>query len=212
MDTDLGLFLRGIVLGFSIAAPVGPIGILCIRRTLASGPRSGFVSGLGAATADAVYGGVAAFGLTAISSLLIGQQQWLRLIGGLFLCVIGIQAVRAQPGAEPSAVGTRGGRLAGDYLSTLGLTLTNPTTILSFVAIFAGVGWVTEGQDQRDFGSAAWLVAGVFSGSTAWWLILSTGVSLVRGRFNTRALRWTNRLAGGIIALFGALALISVWA
>ena len=135
MDTDF--FLRGIVIGFSIAAPVGPIGVVCIRRTLAQGHWYGFVSGLGAATADAIYGCVAGFGLTFISTLLVGQQMWIRLFGGLFLCYLGIRTLLAQPDEQTLSGQARG--LASAYGSILILTLTNPLTILSFAAVFAGL-------------------------------------------------------------------------
>src|SRR5688572_27162990 len=135
---DQSFFLRGVVIGCSIAAPVGPIGVLCIRRTLADGRRYGFASGLGAATADAVYGCVAGFGLTAVSDLLVSQQTWLRLIGGLFLCYLGAKSFFARPAASLAA--PKGGALAGAYVSTMLLTLTNPMTILSFAAVFAGLG------------------------------------------------------------------------
>src|SRR5690242_13032805 len=134
----LGYWLRGLLLGFSIAAPVGPIGVLCIRRTLADGRVVGFVSGLGAATADAFYGAVAGFGLTVISALLIEQRFWLRLIGGGFLLYLGVRTVLARPAERAASAGGKG--LAGAYGSTLFLTLTNPLTILSFAAIFAGLG------------------------------------------------------------------------
>jgi threonine/homoserine/homoserine lactone efflux protein len=198
------LFLRGLVIGFSIAAPVGPIGVLCIRRTLADGRAAGFVPGLGAATADAVYGGVAAFGLTVISSVLIGQSLWLRLGGGVFLCHLGVKTFLAEPAAE--AAPARGAGLLGAYASTLVLTLTNPTTILSFVAIFAGFG-AAAGVDGWTRASS--LVAGVFLGSAVWWLLLSGGVGLVQHRLDPPALRWINRGAGIVIAAFGVLALLS---
>src|SRR3712207_2953311 len=134
----MGLFLEGIIIGLAIAAPVGPIGVLCIRRTLADGRTSGFVSGLGAATADAVYGAIAAFGLTLITDFLLGGASWLRLVGGAFLLYLGIKTFLARPAERAAEV--RGGGLPGAYASTLFLTLTNPTTILSFVAIFAGLG------------------------------------------------------------------------
>jgi threonine/homoserine/homoserine lactone efflux protein len=202
------LFLRGAAIGFSSAAPVGPIGMLCIRRSLTSGFLAGFLSGLGAATADGIYGGVAAFGLTAVADLLIAGQSWLRLVGGIFLCYLGFQALRSRPGAEArTAVSTR---LAGSYLSTLALTLTNPATILSFVAIFAGLGWISTAMAGRGYDGAALLVAGVFSGSAAWWLLLSGGVTLIRGRITTRMLRWTNRAAGVVITGFGVAALLSL--
>jgi threonine/homoserine/homoserine lactone efflux protein len=197
--------LGGIILGFSIAAPVGPIGVLCIRRTLAEGRASGLVSGLGAATADAIYGCVAGFGLTFISSFLVNQQGWLRLVGGAFLCYLGIRTFLARPADQAAAA--QGNGLIGAYGSTLLLTLTNPMTILSFAAAFAGLGMANTGRDYR---SAAMLVLGVFIGSTLWWLGLSSIVSLFRTRFDARALRWVNRASGIIIAGFGLFALLSI--
>jgi threonine/homoserine/homoserine lactone efflux protein len=199
---DISFLFRGLVIGFSIAAPVGPIGVLCIRRTLTEGRASGLVSGLGAATADAVYGSIAGFGLTLISGFLVDQQTWLRLIGGAFLCYLGIRTLLATPaeGAAP----VKGNGLVGAYASTLFLTLTNPLTILSFAAIFAGLGLAST---SGSYISAATLVLGVFVGSAAWWLLLSGGVSLLRSRFGARAMRWVNRISGGIITIFGVLAL-----
>ncbi|HEX5679515.1 MAG TPA: LysE family transporter, partial [Desulfobacterales bacterium] len=136
---DLPLFLRGLVIGFSIAAPVGPIGILCIRRTLAEGRASGFLSGLGAATADALYGCVAGFGLTVVSAFLVDQRAWIQLVGGVFLLALGVRTLRSKP-AERAAQAAAGRGLAGSYLSTLLLTLTNPMTIISFAGIFAALG------------------------------------------------------------------------
>ena len=199
---DYGLFLRGLVIGFSIAAPVGPIGVLCIRRTLADGQLSGLVSGLGAATADGMYGCVAGFGLTFISSALIDQQMWLRLFGGLFLCYLGIKTLLSKP-AEQAARADRSG-LLGVYASTFLLTVTNPLTILSFAAIFAGLGLANTGG---NYASALVLVLGVFHGSAAWWLLLSGGVGLLREKFNTQALLWVNRISGTIITVFGMIAL-----
>lgn len=196
------LLLRGLIIGFSIAAPVGPIGILCIRRTLAAGRASGFLSGLGAATADALYGAVAGFGLTFISSFLIDQRFWFQVIGGAFLCLIGWRTLRAAPAAEAAAA--KGGGLLASYASTFFLTLTNPMTILSFAGIFAALGVASTGG---SFGAAGVLVAGVFIGSAAWWLILSGGVSLVRERFNLGVMRWVNRASGVVLLVFGALAL-----
>ena len=198
---DVGLFLEGIIIGFAIAAPVGPIGVLCIRRTPAEGRASGFVSGLGAATADAVYGAIAAFGLTLITDFLLGGASWLRLVGGAFLLFLGVKTLFARP-AERAAE-ARGGGLPGAYASTFFLTLTNPTTILSFAAIFAGLG-VTGANDAL---SAALLVLGVFLGSAAWWLVLSGGTGLFRPKLSAGGLRWVNRVSGTIIAAFGVLAL-----
>ena len=202
---DLALFLRGLIIGFSIAAPVGPIGVLCIRRTLSEGRAAGFASGLGAAAADAVYGAVAGFGLTAVSSLLLSRQGALRLIGGVFLCYLGIRTFVSLPASGGAALSGAG--LARGFGSTFLLTLTNPMTILSFAAVFAGLGAVDPG---RGLFAAVSLVAGVFVGSALWWLTLSLGVGALRSRFDLTALRWANRLAGLIILGFGIAALLTV--
>lgn len=199
---DLALLLRGLLIGFSIAAPVGPIGVLCIRRTLADGRLSGLVSGLGAATADMLYGCVAGFGLTFISSFLVGQQLWLRLFGGLFLLYLGIKTLLSKPSEQ--AAKADGSGLFGAYFSTFLLTVTNPLTILSFVAIFAGLGLANT---NRSYASALVLVLGVFIGSAAWWLLLTGGVGLFRAKFNTQGLLWVNRISGVIITVFGVAAL-----
>ena len=154
----LAVFLRGLLVGFSIAAPVGPIGLLCIRRTLADGRTVGFVSGLGAATADAFYGAVAGFGLTVVTGALVEGQTPLRLVGGAFLGHLGARTFLARPARAAAVAGRRG--LLGAYLSTLGLTLTNPSTILSFVGDLRGAGAGGRGSDGA---SAGVLVAGVFS-------------------------------------------------
>ena len=197
------IFLKGILLGLSIAAPVGPIGVLCIRRTLALGKLSGLVSGLGAATADGVYGVIAGFGLTLISQFLVEQAFWFRLIGGAFLCYLGIKTFLTQP-ANHEAKTTQKSTLLGAYASTFALTLTNPTTILSFVAIFAGLG--IAGGDQ-DYVSSITLVLGVFLGSALWWVLLSWGINLFRHQFNLQRMRWLNRGSGLVILTFGIVAL-----
>jgi threonine/homoserine/homoserine lactone efflux protein len=201
---DLGLLLKGGLIGVSIAAPVGPIGVLCIRRTLAQGRIAGLMTGLGAASADAVYGCIAAFGLTFVSSFLISQQGWLRLIGGVFLCYLGIKTLLAKP-AERAAPNGDGG-LGRIYGSTFLLTMTNPMTILSFVAIFAGLGLSSGGGDYL---SAILMVAGVFLGSALWWLVLSGGVGLLRNRFPASGLTWVNRISGAVLVGFGLLALFA---
>jgi threonine/homoserine/homoserine lactone efflux protein len=198
---DTNLLLRGGLIGLSVAAPVGPIGVLCIRRTLAEGRAYGLVSGLGAATADAVYGCIAAFGLTFIAAALVSHQAWLRLIGGLFLCYLGVKTLLARPAQQ--AAPSDGGGLWGAYASTFFLTLTNPVTILAFAAIFAGFGLASGGYD-----SAGLLVLGVFLGSACWWLLLSSVVSLFRTRFSPSGLRWVNRISGTIIVGFGVVALV----
>lgn len=201
---DFSFLLRGLIIGFSIAAPVGPIGVLCIRRTLTEGRASGLVSGLGAATADAIYGCIAGFGLAFISNFMVSQQVWLRLIGGVFLCYLGLKTLLTKPAEQ--AASTNGNGLVGAYASTLFLTLSNPMTIISFAAIFSGLGLAgTSG----NYVSAGVLVLGVFIGSALWWLILSGGVGIFREKFNTHGLLWVNRFSGVIITGFGLFALLS---
>ena len=201
---DIHSFLRGLFMGLSIAAPVGPIGVLCIRRTLSEGLFTGFVTGLGAATADAVYGCIAGFGLTFISDTLIHHQSWLRLGGGIFLCYLGIRTFIARPSGEGASSG--GNHLAGAYVSTCFLTLTNPMTILFFAAVFAGLG---VGGPKGSYASAAVLVLGVFIGSALWWLILSGSVGFLRKNFSPSWLQWVNRISGVIITAFGIAAFLS---
>jgi threonine/homoserine/homoserine lactone efflux protein len=195
---------RGLVLGFTIAAPVGPIGLLCIQRTIAFGWRHGFVTGLGAATADASYGAVAALGLSAISNFLIGQSFWLRLAGGVFLLFLGLRAFLSSPPQHTAFSGRKG--LWGIYVATLMLTLTNPMTILAFAAFFAGFGFGTG----TTTGSAVLLVVGVFLGSSCWWLLLSCSAGLLRGRFHPRSLGWINRISGFAIIAFAIYILVGL--
>ena len=203
METNL--FLRGLGIGFCIAAPVGPIGVLCIRRTLADGRVAGLVSGLGAAVADAIYGAIAAFGLTAISDALVAQQTWLRLGGGVFLIFLGAKTFLAPPPARAAEVSAKG--LAGAFASTVGLTLTNPMTILSFALVFAGLGLAGS---RTSYAAASAMVLGVFIGSALWWLLLSGGVGLLRNQFDASRMRWVNRISGILIAGFGLAALVDL--
>ena len=192
--------VKGLVIGFSIAAPVGPIGLLCLRCTLTHGRLNGFLCGLGAATADACYGAVAALGLSAVSSFLLGMQPWFQLGGGLFLVWLGIATLRARPSAQRSTAPAPGALIAG-YFSTLALTLTNPMTILSFLGIFAGLG--LGASTAGGAGAAGWLVLGVFLGSAAWWFVLSTAASWLGRRLQHGGLRALNVASGLIITVFG---------
>ena len=203
---DLPIFLRGLIIGLSIAAPVGPIGVLCIRRTLAEGRAIGFASGLGAATADGLYGAVAAFGLSLVTNALVEQRLWLQGIGGLFLCYLGWRTWTAVPRMVTGSA-TSGGGLVAAWASTFTLTLTNPTTILSFAAIFAGLGL---GRAVGGYGPASTMVLGVFLGSAIWWLFLSVSVGLLRSSLTPERLRWINRVSGAVIGVFGIAALLSM--
>ena len=217
------LFWQGLIFGLAIAAPVGPIGVLTIRRTLVGGLLFGLLSGLGAATADAIYGAIAALGLTAVSDFLVQQQTWLRLIGGLFLLYLGIKTIRSKPvNSEQDMVNEEplpSGKLHHSpftshhsqfehlraYTSTLFLTLSNPVTILSFTAVFAGFGL---GSRASGTGAGIALVVGVFLGSALWWLILTGMVTAVRGKLNDRAFRLINIASGLILVGFAALLLV----
>ena len=201
---DPAFALRGFVLGFTIAAAVGPISLLVIRRTVAQGWRYGLVSGLGVATADATYGAIAAFGLSAITDVLVNARWVLGLAGGIFLLWMAWQTIRAAP-TEAAAVTVRRRGYAGAYLSILGLTLANPMTILSFGALFAGLG-VTRGAT----GDATLVVIGVLLGSTAWWVVLTTLVGTLRARVTATWIHRINLVSGGLIGAFAIVAIASV--
>ena len=195
----IGLLLKGMLVGIVIAIPVGPVGVLCIRRTILHGRLAGFVSGMGAATADAMFGIIAGFGLTVISDWLFDYQDWLRIAGAAFLLYIGISAffhdplARTQSQRDPES-------LVADFASTFALTITNPITILAFLAIFAGIGFT---GDQATLGAAATLVLGVWGGSLLWWAGLTAGAGLLRLSFRRNHLVWINRASGGILVLSG---------
>ena len=208
---DINFLLRGLLIGLSIAATVGPMSILCIQRTIQRGFLYGLVSGFGIATADGAYGSIAGFGLSVIATFLVHQQLWIRAIGGLFLVYLGVRTLLTKPAeqaATPSITGIKARGFASAYASTFLLTLTNPLTILSFVAIFAGLG---VGTEKDSFFSALLVVCGVFFGSLLWWLMLTRGISLLRTRFTPRWLLWINRMSGCIITIFGVLALLSIF-
>ncbi len=198
---NLALLAQGIALGFVIAAAVGPISLLVIRRTLAEGRVVGLASGLGVATADAIYGAIAAFGLSAITDVLVDGRRLLGLIGGTFLLWLAWRTARTEPGSAATVTERRGG-LIGAYLSILGLTLTNPMTILSFGALFAGLG--VSGDDTLESGL---ITVGVFIGSGAWWVALTTAVAALRSRLTTRWLRAINVVSGVVIGGFAILAI-----
>lgn len=199
-------FLKGLIIGFVIAAPVGPIGVLCARRTLIFGRRAGFFSGMGAATADAIYGFVAAFGLTLISDFLLGHNVLLRLVGGSLLCILGVKAMVKAPSVKHDHSRTFK-KFVGMYSSTFFLTLTNPMTIFSFAVVFAGFG--LAGVRGSIISSSA-LILGVFLGSALWWVFLVAVFSIFRRRFPAHELRWVNLISGIIFIASGIIALLSL--
>jgi len=198
------IFLKGFIIGISIAAPVGPIGILCIQRTITYGKLNGLTTGLGAARTVDDNGFIAAFGLTFISNFLVAQQTWFRIIGGGFLIYLGIRTYLSTP--QNTSENTKNQNHAGAYGTTFLLTLSNPMTILSFAAIFSGFGLV---DTSIHYGSAALMVIGVFLGSSTWWLFLSGGTNFFRNKLNQR-LAWINKLSGVVITLFGVIAIASL--
>lgn len=185
------LFAKGLAFGFVLAAAVGPMWVLCFRRTVASGARAGLVTGMGIAVGDAIYGAIAAFGLTAISGLLQAHRLWLGWLGAAFLAYLGIRALTAAP-VQPDQGSTPAPPLTSAFLSTLGLTLANPPTILAFAAIFAGLGLA----QNASYAAAALVTLGVFLGSASWWLILAAAAGWLHGRVGPGLMRAINVVSG----------------
>ena len=197
-------FLKGLIIGFAMAVPIGPIGIMCIRKTLSEGHSRGLIIGLGAATADALYGSIAAFGLTFVSDAIASQHVWLRLIGGGLLLFLGIRTFRARRNDPIVPFDNKG--LLSSYISSFLLALTNPVTIFAFVAVFAAFGL----GHRLIITSACILVLGVFTGSCLWFLTLGYVATLFRKKLDAGGLRWVNRISGGLIILSGLGALVSL--
>jgi len=199
---DLTFLVRGLAIGFTVASAVGPISVLTIRRTLARGRGYGLASGLGVALADACYGGIAAFGLTAATSVLVGVREPLALVGGAFFVLLGIRTIRARPAVTAADATDRPGLLAA-FVSIYGLTMTNPMTILSFALVFAGIGLAGHRGPE-----AALVTIGVFAGSSLWWLGLTTVVAVLRSRVTQAGLTWVNRASGVMLVAFGIVAIL----
>ncbi|MDR3686128.1 MAG: LysE family transporter [Coriobacteriia bacterium] len=210
MPPLLPLYLRTFVLGVFVAAPVGAMGMLCIQRTLERGWRAGMTTGLGIATADGIYAALAAFGVAAVASVLVAWQTPLRLVGGGVLVYLGIRSILAKPAAcdfaeQPGAASV--GQHAATYASAVGLTLTNPMTIMAFGAVFASAGLVA----QPGMASAAVATAGIASGSLSWWLVLATGVTLARAKAGSRLVSAVSRISGAVIVAFGLIAIVAAF-
>jgi threonine/homoserine/homoserine lactone efflux protein len=199
---DIIFLFKGIILGLCISAPIGPVGVICIRRTLHYGRLSGFFSGLGATIADTVFAIVSAFGLSLVSDFIDAKRFWLLIFGGLFLCYLGIQIFFSKPAETRKTVSHK--TLIGDFLSTFLLTVANPLIILIFFAVFAGLGL---SEHQKD---AIPLVLGVFLGTLLWWIVLGQVVALVRRKIGQRTMVWINRVAGLIILSFGIFAISQI--
>lgn len=206
MNTLLILIIKGLSIGFAVAAPVGPIGILCINRSLHDGFKMGVATGCGAAIADGLYGAIAAFGLTFVSQFLLAHHHWIRVIGGILLAILGLRILLKRPAVETNILAPRKSLLRA-FLTTFFLTLTNPMTILAFLAIFAGVG---IGSANRSYIETFFLVLAVTLGSLAWWIFLCSSVSLMRHKIELRTLKWINRISGITIIIFGGLAFMNV--
>lgn len=201
---NVDLLARTFIIGIVIAAPVGAMAMLCVQRVLAHGWRAGIATGVGIAAADAVYAAVAAFGVTAVAELLISHGAQVMIAGGLVLLWLGLRAMRTPP--APAAGGARDPtRLLPMLGSAVGLTLTNPMTILAFAAIFASAGLVA----QPGASGAIVVTVGVAAGSLAWWISLSTGVWAIRHLVSERAMINVNRISGGALAAFGVAAVVT---
>lgn len=202
---SITLLLQGILMGLVVAVPVGPLGLLCISRSLAMGPTYGLFSGLGVATADALAAAIAALSITLISGFLSEYQIVLRLVGGAFLCYLGYTIYVTEPVTQAPIKDFNG--LLGAYATTFFLTFSNPVTILSFVAIYAG--WHVPSLDGQYI-AATTLTAGVFIGSALWWIALFIGLEAFHEKFNLRFLFWVHRVSGAIIAALGVIVLFSL--
>jgi threonine/homoserine/homoserine lactone efflux protein len=202
---DLLYLLKGILTGFGMAVPIGPIGIICIRKTLYHGKVQGHIVGLGAATADVFYGCIAAFGITLISNFIAHERVWIRVVGGILLLVIGLKTFRAKP-KVPSNVSTEAKGVVS-YVSTLFLTLSNPLTFFAFIAIFSALGI----ENEFKFFGAFSLVTGVFIGSFGWFFLLSSVVNLYKDKVSPKAWLWINKIAGIVILLSGSVAIAGIF-
>jgi threonine/homoserine/homoserine lactone efflux protein len=198
---NIELPIRGIATGLIIAAPVGPVNVLCIQRTLGKGWKSGLVSGFGAAAADTIYGAIAGFSITLVIDFLLREQFWIRLLGGALLIVIGVLYYFRKPNKFEEA---KDESAHSDFVSTFLLTLTNPTTVLSFLAVLATLGM----SEQRATWMTLLLVGGIFCGSMMWWTLLTGAVNYLRHKITDRTVLWMNRIAGLAIGGFGVVNII----
>ncbi|ODG90565.1 MULTISPECIES: LysE family transporter [Bacillaceae] len=196
------LLIKSFILGLSVSAPIGPVGLLCIQRILSKGKTAGFMTGLGASSANLFYASIAAFGFSIVSSFLIEQEFVLRIVGAIFLLYLGIKTFLKRPAKTASNL--KGESMVSMFISTFLLMITNPVTILNFVAMFAGVGF---DQSSTSIESTVSLIIGVFLGAVSWWFILSSVVSLFRNKIITH-LGLVNKMAGLMIVVLGIISFI----
>ncbi len=205
------VFIHGLLFGLVLAAPVGPVGVMCIQRTLTEGRLHGTLSGLGAAVGDALYGAVAAFGIGAVADWITGHQAPLRLVGGIVLLVLAARTILGRPrGSNNGGVviaGIHTGSLFQDFVSTFVLTIANPITLLTFAGLFATLGVTQAGESAAH---AGWLILGVFLGSAAWWLALGLTAGCFRSFLNDGYEKWVKRVSAAILLAFGVYALASL--
>jgi threonine/homoserine/homoserine lactone efflux protein len=203
----LFLIISGAVIGVIVAAPIGPVNLICIRRTLAFGPLHGFLSGLGAALGDGIFAIITAFGLTAIAQLIEGYSTPLQIVGGVMLLGFGWHTFHADPKCVQDKLGPQVGelpffaRVVRDVFSTLALTLTNPATMLGFAALFAGLGSIVD--EKASFLAAAVTVGGVVAGSAGWWFLITTVTAIFHKRIDSTIMRRVNQISGVVVAAFG---------
>jgi threonine/homoserine/homoserine lactone efflux protein len=202
---EIILLLKGILIGIVISAPVGPIGVLCIKRTFNRGRKSGLATGLGATTADGIYGGIAAYGVTYLSSFLASQEYWFRLAGGTILLFLGVKTFFSQSIRNVETPDAQS--LASDYISTFFLTLTNPVTIIAFLSIFAALGLGVEAHKST---APTTIVLGVIMGSFLWWFTLSSGINLLKKSLRMNSLSLINKISGSLLFIFALTLFISL--
>ncbi|NPA68689.1 MAG: LysE family transporter [Chlorobi bacterium] len=205
---DLLFIIKGILIGIFVSAPLGPIGVLCIQRTLNKGFKSGLVSGMGAAFADIVYAVIAGFGITYISDFLTEYQTYIRIIGGLFLILTGIRIITSNPAKQVRKLRVQGNNFYKDFITSFLLTVSNPVTVLAFGAFFAAFNMTNQTTGKI---SVTVMIIAVFSGSLLWWGSLISVVNLFKKRIKLRSLVKINRITGILIILFALFVILTVF-
>ncbi len=202
------LFMKGIIIGLMVSIPLGPIGVLCIQRTLNKGRKAGFVSGLGASAADTFFALIAGYGISMVIVFIKEQHIYFQIIGGLIVMYLGIHIFFTNPVKQLRLQRLSQNKLSQDFLSVFFLTVSNPMAIFFFLAMFAGVNLA---GGPMNFFLVSLVVAGVFLGSSAWWFVLTTLVNIFRHRFRLKSIWWMNKVSGMVIFFLGIAAILSVW-